>query len=142
MVDAGTIKVGFREGRLVVHLDDAILFDSGKAKLKQTGQEAIAELVEPLSNVKRDWIVGGHTDNVPIKTATFQSNWELSTARAVEVVNFLIEQGMPADRVGAAGYAEFDPVAKNSSKSGRTKNRRIELVLLPDLSEITPIIDG
>ncbi|PRP99928.1 OmpA/MotB family protein [Enhygromyxa salina] len=135
MVDAGTIKVGFREGRLVVQLDDAILFDSGRAKLKKTGQEAIASLVEPLKNVKRDWIVGGHTDNVPIKTATFASNWELSQARALEVVNFLIEQGMPADRIGAAGYAEFDPVSDNSTPEGRAQNRRIEVVLMPTIPQ-------
>lgn len=135
MVDAGTIKVGFREGRLVVELDDAILFDSGRAKLKKTGQAAIAELIKPLSDVKRDWIVGGHTDNVPIKTATFNSNWELSSARAVEVVGFMIEQGMPAERIGAAGYAEFDPVADNSSPEGRAQNRRIEIVLMPTIPQ-------
>jgi chemotaxis protein MotB len=135
MVDAGTIKVGFREGRLVVQLDDAILFDSGRARLKKSGQEAIAGLVDPLKQVKRDWIVAGHTDNVPIKTATFNSNWELSSARAVEVVNFLIEQGMPAERVGAAGYAEFDPVADNSTSEGRAQNRRIEIMLMPTIPQ-------
>jgi chemotaxis protein MotB len=134
-IDAGTIKVGFREGRLVVQLDDAILFDSGRAKLKPTGQEAIQALVEPLKSVQRDWIVGGHTDNVPIKTATFNSNWELSSARALEVVNFLIEKGMPAERVGAAGYAEFDPVADNSTPEGRAQNRRIEIVLMPTIPQ-------
>ncbi len=66
MVDAGTIKVGFREGRLVVKLDEAILFDSGRASLKDGGKTALAELVAPLKDVKRDWIVAGHTDNVPI----------------------------------------------------------------------------
>ncbi|PRP93229.1 putative lipoprotein YiaD precursor [Enhygromyxa salina] len=135
MVDAGTIKVGFRKGRLVVELDDAILFDSGRSKLKSTGQDALAELVEPLNQVKRDWIVGGHTDNVPIKTARFQSNWELSSARALEVVNFLIEKGMPAENLGAAGYAEFDPVADNSAPEGRAQNRRIEIVLMPTIPQ-------
>lgn len=135
MVQAGTIKVGFREGRLVVELDDAILFSSGRATLKDTGQAALADLVAPLKQVERDWIVAGHTDNVPIKTAKFQSNWELSTARATEVVNFLIESGMPAERVGAAGYAEFDPLADNSTKEGRAQNRRIEIILMPTLPQ-------
>ena len=135
MIQAGTIKVGFREGRLVVELDDAILFDSGRASLKVTGQEAIGSLVEPLKQVQRDWIVAGHTDNVPIKTAKFNSNWELSTARAMEVVNYLIEQGMPAERLGAAGYAEFDPVADNSSPEGRSQNRRIEIILMPTIPQ-------
>src|SRR5690606_22424911 len=131
MVDAGTIKVGFREGRLVVELDDAILFDSGRSVLKKEGQEALAQLVGPLNEVNREWIVAGHTDNVPIKTAKYSSNWELSTGRAIEVVGFLIESGMPAEQVGAAGYGEFDPVADNSSPEGRAQNRRIEIILMP-----------
>jgi chemotaxis protein MotB len=135
MIDAGTIKVGFREGRLVVQLDDAILFDSGRAKLKQTGQDAIAALIKPLNDVKRDWIVAGHTDNVPIKTATYNSNWELSSARALEVVSFMIEKGMPAENVGAAGYAEFDPVADNSTPEGRAQNRRIEIMMMPTIPQ-------
>jgi chemotaxis protein MotB len=135
MVDAGTIKVGFREGRLVVELDDAILFDSGRSVLKEEGQAALTELVAPLKEVNREWIVAGHTDNVPIKTAKFSSNWQLSTARAVEVVGHLIGQGMPADQIGAAGYAEFDPVADNSSPEGRAQNRRIEIILMPTIPQ-------
>ncbi len=135
MVDAGTIKVGFREGRLVVELDDAILFDSGRSVLKSEGQAALAELIAPLEEVNREWIVAGHTDNVPIKTAKFSSNWQLSTARAVEVVNYMIDNGMPADRIGAAGYAEFDPVADNSTPEGRSQNRRIEIILMPTIPQ-------
>lgn len=135
MVDAGTIKVGFREGRLVVELDDAILFDSGRSELKEEGQAALAQLVAPLKEVDREWIVAGHTDNVPIKTAKFTSNWQLSTARATEVVNYMINNGMPADRMGAAGYAEFDPVADNSTPEGRSQNRRIEIILMPTIPQ-------
>lgn len=135
MVDAGTIKVGFRDGRLVVELDDDILFDSGRARLKKEGQEALAELTGPLKQVNRDWIVAGHTDNVPIKTAKFGSNWELSTARAIEVVNFMTENGMPAETIGAAGYAEFDPIADNSTAEGRAQNRRIEIIMMPTIPQ-------
>jgi chemotaxis protein MotB len=135
MVDAGTIKVGFRDGRLVVQLDDAILFDSGRAELKQGGQDALAELVVSLKEVNRDWIVAGHTDNVPIKTAKFSSNWQLSTARAIEVVNYMVRAGMPAKTVGAAGYAEFDPVADNSTAEGRAQNRRIEIIMMPTIPQ-------
>jgi chemotaxis protein MotB len=135
MVDAGTIKVGFRKGRLVVKLDEGILFDSGRASLKDSGKEALTSLIAPLNDVKRDWIVAGHTDNVPIHNAKFNSNWELSAARSVEVVNYLIENGMPAERVGAAGYAEFDPVADNSTPEGRAQNRRIEIILMPTIPQ-------
>ena len=135
MVDAGTIKVGFREGRLVVELDDAILFDSGRSELKEEGQAALTQLVAPLKEVDREWIVAGHTDNVPIKTAKFSSNWQLSTARAIEVVGYMVENGMPADRMGAAGYAEFDPIADNATPEGRSQNRRIEIILMPTIPQ-------
>jgi chemotaxis protein MotB len=137
MVDAGTIKVVFRKGRMVVKLDNSILFDSGKTKLKPEGEQALAQLTKALNSVKdRDWLVAGNTDNIPIKTKRFANNWELSTARAVNVVTFMIEQGMAPSHVGAAGYGEFDPVADNKSPEGRAENRRIEVILMPSLGDI------
>jgi chemotaxis protein MotB len=137
LVDAGTIEVEFRKGRLVVKLSNAILFDSGKTELKPEGDAALAKLVPALKSVgKREFLVAGHTDNVPIKTARFKSNWELSTARAVTVVKALVEQGYPASQIGAAGFGENDPVASNTDETGRAKNRRIEIVLMPNLGEI------
>jgi chemotaxis protein MotB len=137
LVDAGTIEVEFRKGRLVVKLSSAILFDSAKSTLKEEGEAALAKLVPALKSVgKREFLVAGHTDNVPIKTARFKSNWELSTARGVSVVKFLVESGYPANQVGAAGFGENDPVADNSTPDGQAKNRRIEIVLMPNLGEI------
>jgi len=137
MVDAGTIKVVFRKGRMVVKLDNSILFDSGKTRLKEEGETALAELTKALNSVKdRDWLVAGNTDNIPIKTKRFASNWDLSTARAVNVVTFMIEQGMNPSHVGAAGYGEYDPVADNTSPDGRAENRRIEVILMPSLGAI------
>lgn len=136
LVDAGTIQVGFRKGRMVVQLSNAILFDSGKSKLRPEGQDAIASLAPALQSVNRDFVVGGHTDNIPIKTARYPSNWELSTARAVSVVKGLIEAGYPASKLGAAGYAENDPVGDNTTDEGREQNRRIEIILMPNLGEI------
>jgi chemotaxis protein MotB len=136
MVDAGTIKVAFRKGRMVVQLSNAILFDSGKSTLRAEGQQAIASLAPALKSVNREFLVAGHTDNIPIKTARFPSNWELSTARAVSVVKGLLEAGYPASLVGGAGYAENDPVADNTSEDGREQNRRIEIILMPNLGEI------
>jgi chemotaxis protein MotB len=136
MVDAGTIKVAFRKGRMVVQLSNAILFDSGKSTLRAEGQEAIANLAPALKSVNREFLVAGHTDNVPIKTARFPSNWELSTARAVSVVKALVDAGYPAGLVGGAGYAENDPVADNANDQGREQNRRIEIILMPNLGEI------
>ena len=136
MVDAGTIQVAFRKGRMVVQLSNAILFDSGKSKLRPEGQGAIAGLSPALISVDRDFLVAGHTDNIPIKTARFPSNWELSTARSVSVVKSLIEAGYPASKLGAAGYGENDPVGDNTTESGREQNRRIEIILMPNLGEI------
>lgn len=136
MVDAGTIKVGFRKGKMVVLLSNAILFDSGKASLRAEGKQAIEALSPALVSVDRDFLVAGHTDNIPIKTARFPSNWELSNARAVSVVKALIGAGYPASKIGGAGYAEHDPVGDNATEEGREQNRRIEIILMPNLGEI------
>ncbi len=137
LVDAGTIEVVFRKGRMVVKLSDSILFDSGKTKLRPEGEAAVAQLVPALKSVgDREFLVSGHTDNVPIKTARFKSNWELSTARAVVMVDTMIEQGYPPAQLGAAGFGEFDPVADNSNPDTRAQNRRIEIVLMPLLGDI------
>lgn len=137
LIDAGTIQVEVRKGRFVVKLASSILFDSGKTDLKPEGQAALTNLAGALKSLTdREWLVAGHTDNVPIKTAKFRNNWELSTARAVEVVQFLIQQGMSPSTLGAAGYGEVDPVADNTTEDGRAQNRRIEIVLMPLLGEI------
>ena len=80
--------------------------------------------------------MSGHTDNVPIKTSRFPSNWELSTARAVEVARLLVAGGMKPEVIGAAGYAEFDPVAQNDTPMNKALNRRIEIILEPNLSDL------
>lgn len=137
LVDAGTIKVEFRKGRLVVKLASSILFDSGKTELKPEGQTALSQLAVALKSLNdREFLVAGHTDNVPIKTARFKNNWDLSTARAVEVVQFLITQGMTSSNIGAAGYGENDPVADNKDEAGKAQNRRIEVILMPLLGDI------
>jgi chemotaxis protein MotB len=137
LVDAGTIEVMFRKGRMVVKLSDAILFDSGKTKLRPEGIAAVQQLVPALKSVgDREFLVAGHTDNVPIKTARFKNNWELSTARAVVMVDTMIENGYPGAQLGAAGFGEFDPVSDNSTPDGRSQNRRIEIVLMPLLGDI------
>ena len=146
LVDAGTIKVEFRKGRLVVKLASSILFDSGKTELKAEGQAALANLATALKSLNdREFLVAGHTDNVPIKTARFKNNWDLSTARAVEVVQFLITQGMTSSNIGAAGYGENDPVSDNTTEDGKAQNRRIEVILMPllgDIPELKEMLTG
>ncbi len=136
LVDTGAIKVVFRKGKMMVQLQSAVLFDSGKVELKEEGQAALSELAEVLKDEGRDFLVAGHTDNVPIKTARFKSNWELSTQRAVVVLNFLVEQGFPQKHLAAAGYGEVDPTASNETEDGRAENRRIEIILMPTPAQI------
>jgi chemotaxis protein MotB len=141
MVDAGQIKVTVRNGRMLLVLPNDILFDSGKTELKPEGKDALAKVAKVLAGMDRRFLVVGHTDNLPIKTRKFRSNWDLSTQRAVEVVQLLIDNGMKPSHVGAAGYAEYDPVANNATADGQKQNRRIEIVVEPDLSEL-PNLEG
>lgn len=137
LIDAGTIKVSFRKGRMIVELASAVLFDSGKTILKDGGKTALEDLVAAFQSVAdRDLLIAGHTDNIPIKTRRFRSNWDLSTARAVVVVNYMTEKGFPSQHLGAAGYGDQDPVASNDTEEGRALNRRIEIILMPNLGEL------
>lgn len=141
MIEAGDLEVYIRRGRMVVGLPSAVLFASGKSELSKKGKKAVGQVAKVLSTLDRRVLVSGHTDNVPIgkNIDVFKDNWDLSTVRALNVTRFLIEKGMPSENLGAAGYGEFDPAHDNKKKAGRRKNRRIELVLEPDLSELPRI---
>lgn len=135
MIDSGQLKVKILGGRMIVELASDILFDSGSAELSLDGKKALQGVGAVLATVPdRAFQVEGHTDSVPIKTAQFPSNWELGAARAITVVNALKEGGVPSERLSAASFSEFRPVATNDSKEGKASNRRIEIVLVPDLS--------
>ena len=140
MVEAGKLSVKIRDGKMVIELSNNILFDSGSIQIKDDGQTALQQLASVLQEIKkRDFLVAGHTDNVPINSSRFDSNWELSTARAVEVVQFLQENGVDPDHLAAAGYGEHDPIASNEDKEGRALNRRIEIIVMPNLEELPSI---
>jgi len=116
---------------LVISLREAGFFDSGSASMKTQGEDAFHRVAQVLQEHPYGVRIEGHTDTVPIHTAQFASNWELSTARATELVKILIEQhGIAAERLSAAGYAEFHPVASNSTGTGRQLNRRVDVVIL------------
>ncbi len=137
MIASGKLRVRIVRGRMVVELSENILFDSGKAELKPEGQQALTEVAAVLVSIPdRDFQIAGHTDNIPIKSAKFPSNWHLSTARAVTVAMFLADHGVPANRFSAAGYADTQPAASNDAPEGRAQNRRIEIVLMPNLDEL------
>ncbi|MCH6577181.1 MAG: peptidoglycan -binding protein [Proteobacteria bacterium] len=114
-----------------------VLFASGSAELNPEGEAQIARLATTLTEIGKkipkdiNWIlrVDGHTDRVPIQTAAFPSNWELSTARAISVVKFLVDHGVPADRLAATGFGEHQPLDPRQNQAGYSRNRRIELKL-------------
>jgi chemotaxis protein MotB len=143
MIDAGKLQVEIRNGLMLVKLPDNILFDPGKTDLKPAGKDAIAQVTQILSGIEgRKFQVTGHTDNIPIKSAKFKSNWELSTARALEVVKLMISSGMDPKRLSAAGYADSLPVAGNDTDDGRRQNRRIEIVVVPNIEDLPPMDDS
>jgi chemotaxis protein MotB len=137
-IEEGQVQIKEMKDRLTVTMLDQILFASGSAKVGKQGKAVLAKVVAILKDVKDKRIeVDGHTDNVPIVSALrsrFATNWELSTARATEVVRYLQDEGgIDPHVLSAAGYGEYQPVASNDTAEGRHKNRRIEIVLLPPL---------
>ena len=130
----GQVTISELKGKLTVNMEAAILFDSGKADVKPEGIEILNKMVETLKSVNDKAIrIEGHTDNVQISGAllrTFPSNWELSAVRAINVTKFLQEQGIDPVNLSAAAFADYKPVADNSTKEGRAKNRRIEIILV------------
>lgn len=142
LTDSGQLEVQFRNGQMTLKLPSGVLFASGQAKLSEEGMATLAQVTEVLMAFKdRRFLVAGHTDNVPIKTRMFANNWYLSTARAVRVVEFMSDAGFPADKLAAAGYADKDPVGDNATEQGRELNRRIEIILVPDLSELPQLTE-
>ncbi|MBZ4420470.1 OmpA family protein [Myxococcus sp. RHSTA-1-4] len=134
----GAIRLSQAEGRIQVDLVDKVLFDSGDASISARGQEVLTRLGGVLARVEDKFIqVSGHTDDSPPSQklqSTFPTNWELSVARAVNVVRFLQDKGgVPARRMVAAGYGEMRPISSNATPQGRARNRRIEVLLMPDL---------
>lgn len=127
-----------REG-LVVSLQEVGFFDSGSAVLKPGAMPALKKIAAILSSASQNIRVEGHTDDVPIHNSRYASNWELSTARATEVLNLLITRfGIAPQRLSAAGYAKFHPVASNATPQGRARNRRVDIVILrTDISSPT-----
>jgi len=129
----GKVAISKLKGRMTVSLKDKILFSSGQVKINPEGKDALAKLAEVLVTLNDKVIqVEGHTDDDPIRSKRFPTNWELSSARALTVVRFLQKQGVDPSRLSAAGYGEYQPMAPNDTDGNKSKNRRIEIVLLPD----------
>lgn len=137
LTDSGELSVVIRDGRMVLVLPSDVLFASGSARLSSSGQGTIKKVGELLATIPdKQFQVEGHTDNVPISSPQFPSNWELASARALNVLKLMVNGGVSEDRVSAASFADTKPVASNESDEGRAQNRRIDIVIIPDLSQL------
>ncbi len=136
------LSVEVKNGKVYVSMSDKLLFKSGSAAVEAKGKEAIKLLAEVLDkNPDIDILIEGHTDNVPIKTAVYQDNWDLSVARATSIVRILTgEYKMEPTRLTASGKGEFSPRATNETPEGRALNRRTEIILSPKLDEIMQLL--
>jgi chemotaxis protein MotB len=129
MVDAGTLKIIERHGRLVLQLQNDVLFDPFKTDIKPAGKTALVQIAAKLRTMTgRRFQVAGHTDVVVVHTKEFPSNWELSCGRAIAVVKLLVAQGVNPTNLSAAGYSLYDPVGQDPAH-----NRRIEITLVPNV---------
>jgi chemotaxis protein MotB len=127
-----TVSIQMGRDGLVISLREAGFFDSGSATPKPETLPTLRQIAASLSSAPYDLRIEGHTDNIPIHTAEFDSNWELSSARATRIARLLLDmKAISPERISAAGYAEFHPVATNDTAQGRSENRRIDLVVLP-----------
>jgi chemotaxis protein MotB len=135
-VEEGKIEIHQLRGRLQVRALDQILFDSGSAEVKPEGLDVLRRVAAQLARIEDHSIrVEGHTDDVPIHSERFASNWELSVARAAGVVRALEGAGIPSERLSAQGFGPYQPIASNTDPAGRARNRRIEIVLVPGSEE-------
>ena len=126
----GRVEVTVMPDSVNLEISDSILFTPASAALTANGVQLLDELAATLKAHPYNLSVEGHTDNVPIQTARYPSNWELSSSRATEVTRRLIERGIAADRVRAVGYADTHPRADNVTAEGKARNRRVSLVLM------------
>ncbi len=136
-IASGQVTITELSGKLTVNLSNAILFDSGKTKVKDGGVQALQKVATVLAKVSgRQILVEGHTDNVPVTSgAPYPDNWALSALRASTVVALLVDNGVNPDNIAATGYGEHRPAAPNDTKENRALNRRTEIVLVPRLDD-------
>ena len=126
------VAVQLSHDGLVISLREAGFFDSGTAIPRPETTGALRQIAESLRGTPYDLRVEGHTDNVPIHNSAFDSNWELSSARATRIARLLLQMhAVPAEQISVAGYAEYHPIATNDTAQGRAENRRVDLVVMP-----------
>lgn len=135
------VSIGITSRGLVVSLKEAGFFDSGSATVKASGYQILNTIIEAMTQYTNPLRIEGHTDNIPINSSQFPSNWELSTARSTNVLRYILKNyEVEPSSISATGYAEFRPTAENGTSEGRAKNRRVDIVLLSgDMAKTEPV---
>lgn len=136
------LEIDVREGKLYVSLSDKLLFKSGSDQVNERGEEAIQMLADVLSRSELEIMVEGHTDSIPIHTAKYEDNWDLSVHRATSVTRIFIENGIEPKRIIPAGRGATMPIASNISDKNLQLNRRTEIVLAPKLNKLWELAEG
>jgi len=127
----GSVTTTIQERGLLISFNDSVFFNSGEANIKTDWQGKLKSISKVLNGLDNYIRVEGHTDNVAINTDYFPSNWQLSSVRAANVVQFLITQGsVRADRLSSVGYGEYRPIKSNDTENGKSSNRRVDIVIL------------
>jgi chemotaxis protein MotB len=129
LINDQMIRVSSNELWLQIELNDSILFASGGVETSPQAQVIFTEISEILKNYENPIQIEGFTDNVPIRNSRYPTNWELSSARATEIVKFLASKGVAPERLAAVGYGEFQPLASNDTEAGRAQNRRVAVMV-------------
>jgi chemotaxis protein MotB len=146
LIQDGQVRVTQSPRGITVEINASVLFKSGEAVLQPQSTEALAAVAQVLAQVENPIQVEGHTDNIPINSPSFPSNWELSSSRAGSVVRLFSERGVPSARMMAIGYADNRPVDTNATVDGRSRNRRVNVLILNEVggvaSEIALQEDG
>lgn len=116
---------------LIIRVNNKVLFDAGSAEIKPDAEKTLAQIMKVLTKIDNPVIIEGHTDSTPIKNAKYPSNWELSTARATNIISYMVDKsGISPKRLCAVGYGEYKPISDNTSISGRMINRRVDIIVL------------
>ena len=136
MVEQGQVRVTRSPRGIMVEINASTLFPSGDATLQPSSAQAMAAVAKVLAQVDNPIQVEGHTDNIPIRSPAYPSNWELSSARAGSVVRLLTEAGVPPGRMVAIGYSDNEPVDTNAAPDGRSRNRRVNVLILNSANDI------
>lgn len=126
-----SVKLIKSDKGLIIRVNNKVLFDEGSAQIKSEAEKTLNEIIKVLTKINNPVIIEGHTDSIPIKNRKYPSNWELSTARATNIISYMMKKGgISPKRLCAVGYGEYTPVADNTTISGRMLNRRVDIIVL------------